>query len=337
MSHDLVFYQHLADRLTQGPVAIATVIQTQGSVPREVGAKLLIGNNGQPFGTIGGGAGEAKVLKQAEQVLETGQKQQVTVDLSGASNREIQGICGGQMQVWVERWQGEGAIALTHQILNALNHGHSITLAIPLSQHSFPNVVSASAINSSASSHANAEERILDKSGSPTIQLTLQPPPTLLIVGGGHCGIQLAKASEFIGFQVLVQDERPEWANQHHFPNAVHIFNQPIAETTHELGNYGSLYVALVTRGMDYDVPALKLLLTDAIPCHYIGMMGSQKRIRAALEAIHFPISPEKRALLHAPIGLDIGALTPEEIAVSICAELIQVRRSVFRRFSTEH
>lgn len=324
MADDRRFYRHLAERLKVGPVAIATVIQTTGSVPREVGAQLMLWGRGNTFGTIGGGAGEAKVLRQAEQVLATGHKQQVTIDLSGAPHREIQGICGGQMQVWVERWQGEAAIALSQDILSALSTGQSVTLAIPLSLSLSPYIVSHPKANAP---NRKVDSKVPEETEGPIISLVLHPPPTLLIVGGGHCGIQLANAADFIGFQIIVQDERPQWANTQNFPQALRIFNQPIAELADALACYGPLYAALVTRGMDYDLPALKLLLTDLIPCRYIGMMGSQKRIQTALDAIAHPIALEKRQILHVPIGLDIGALTPEEIAISICAELIQVRR----------
>ena len=326
MSNDLIFYQRLADLLTQEAVAIATVIQTQGSVPREVGAKLMFWGDRHTFGTIGGGVGEAKVLRQAEQVLATGHKQQVTIDLSGAPNRDIQGVCGGQMQVWVERWQGEGAIALAHQILSALNNSQSITLMIPLSQEYFPYVALSPRVTSPFS---DVMESVSGLPRTQTIQLTLQPLPTLLIVGGGHCGIELAKAADFSGFQVMVQDERSEWANRANFPQASCLFNQPIVEIADELVRYEQLYVALVTRGLDYDLPVLRLLFQSSISCRYIGMMGSQKRIQIALKAMEpYNIDPEKLNMLYAPIGLDIGALTPEEIAISICAELIRVRRS---------
>jgi xanthine dehydrogenase accessory factor len=146
------------------------------------------------------------------------------------------------------------------------------------------------------------------------------------IVGAGHCGEQLAKTAHLVGFEIIVQDDRPEWANQERYPQAKQILNQPIQEAIAPLANYSELYAALVTRGYQYDLEALMALLQRPIPCRYIGMIGSTKRVRQALNALQQSgICPNLP--IHAPIGLDIGALTPAEISVSITAELILVRR----------
>lgn len=308
----IAFYQQLAHFLAQQPVVVATVIQGKGSVPREVGAKMGILANGQTFSTIGGGAGEAKVICHALTVLETGEKQRVDIDLTGAPQRETQGICGGMMQVWLERWQGEHAIALTQKILSCLNSGQSATLVTPLVAEQFPAL-------SDGTIHTNPSDAFVE---------TLQPPPALLIVGAGHCGVQLAKVADLIGFQVMVQDDRPEWANPQHYPQAAMISTDPIATIADQLANHTQLYAALVTRGYTYDQEALTVLLQREVPCRYIGMIGSEKRVRQVMQAIApFRLSPQVMATVHAPIGLDLGALTPAEIAVSISAELILVRR----------
>ncbi|MBD2327924.1 XdhC family protein [Alkalinema sp. FACHB-956] len=166
----------------------------------------------------------------------------------------------------------------------------------------------------------------------------IQPQPTVLIIGAGHCGIQLAKVADIAGFQVMVQDDRRDWANADHYPQATRIFTTSIAETIAQLNHHSALYIALLTRGYQHDVQALQAIMTKAIPCHYIGMMGSQRRVQQVLQAVQAQVAQEFSELselqisqwlqhIHAPIGLDIGALTPEEIAVSITAEMIQIRR----------
>jgi xanthine dehydrogenase accessory factor len=319
MSTDLSFFRQLATALTEGPVVVATVIQTTGSVPREVGARLLVSSGLDAWGTIGGGAGEAKVLDQAKTVLATGENQQVNIDLTGAPQRNIQGICGGQMQVWLERWQGKEPLTLARQIQATLASGQGVTLVTPLTQDQ-GSFVDQNPPDLSPTLGFAAEV--------PIFRMVLQPPPTLLIVGAGHCGIQLATVAHRVGFQIMVQDDRPAWANAENFPQAQRILTQPIAAVVDDLAQYDYLYAALVTRGFDYDLPALKALLNRQPPCRYIGMIGSQKRVRKALSAIQAEsVSQEALKSLYAPIGLDIGALSPEEIAVSIVAELIMVRR----------
>jgi xanthine dehydrogenase accessory factor len=319
MFTDLSFFRQLVTALSQGPVVVATVVQTTGSVPREVGAQLLVTCRGELWGTIGGGAGEAKVLNEARTVLSTGEKQQVSIDLTGAPQRDIQGICGGQMQVWLERWQGEDALTLAQRVEAQLAQGQRLTLVTPLSQNQ------NSFINQDFSIDAPA--LYLDTAVQ-MFRMPLHPPPTLLIVGAGHCGIQLAGVAHQVGFQTIVQDDRPDWANERNFPLASQISHQPIGELVEALSQHSHLYAALVTRGFDYDLPALRALIHRQPPCRYIGMIGSQKRVRKALSALQAEPLPEgSLKSLYAPIGLDIGALTPEEIAVSIGAELIMVRR----------
>ncbi|TVQ12213.1 MAG: XdhC/CoxI family protein [Leptolyngbya sp. DLM2.Bin27] len=310
-------FEQLAQALEYGPAVLATVTGVKGSVPREVGAKLVVDARGQGFNTIGGGAGEAKVLRLAQEVLKTGEKQVVEIDLSGAPRRPTQGVCGGHMRVWLERWQGDAAKLLVRTILRQLQSGQSITLVTPFEQDS----------GEQDSGPYLAENAVqID----PVIAFveTLQPPPTLLIVGAGHVGIQLAKVAHLIGFQIAVQDDRPEWANADHYPQASQIFAQSIEAAIAALAPHQNLYAALVTRGYTYDLAALKPLVQRSTPCRYIGMIGSEKRVRQVYQALGSEgMAQATLGTIYAPIGLDIGALTPEEIAVSIGAELILVRR----------
>lgn len=307
----IAFYDQLLKALHTGAVVLATVVQSRGSVPREVGAKMIVCVDGSILNTIGGGAGEAKVIRQAMSVLETGQKQWVEIDLSGAPQRETQGICGGTMRVWLERWQGESAISLTQQILAKLQTGQPVALITPFAADQSPYLL---------------EKPDFQQTAREFVEV-IQPPPTLLIIGAGHVGEQLAKVADLIGFQVAVQDDRPKWANTQRYPQA-QIFTVSIAETLNQFASHAQLYAALVTRGYQYDLEALQQLIHRPIPCAYIGMIGSQKRVRQVCQALTDQgIPAAKLDSLYAPIGLDIGALTPAEIAVSITAELIRVRR----------
>jgi xanthine dehydrogenase accessory factor len=302
-----MIYADLLAALHQGAVVVATVISIKGSVPREVGAKMLITQE-RCFDTIGGGAGEAKVIHYAREVLQTGQKQCIEIDLTGSPHRQTEGICGGWMQILLERWQGESAIALVNQILSELRLGRSLTLVTPYSEN--PPYLSP--------------EPIADEDAFSEI---LEPDPILLIVGAGHVGEQLAKVAHLIGFQIAIQDDRPEWANLERYPQATFIYAQ-ISQALTDLSTYSHLYVALVTRGYRYDLEALTSILNRDLPCDYIGMIGSEQRVwQVLLQAERSGIPTAQLQSIYAPIGLDIGALTPSEIAVSISAELILLRR----------
>ncbi|HIK17564.1 MAG TPA: XdhC family protein [Leptolyngbyaceae cyanobacterium M33_DOE_097] len=312
MASGYEIYHQLAIALEQGSVVVATVTAVQGSVPREVGAKLLLCADGRQFDTIGGGAGEAKVLQVAQTVLQTGEKQLVTIDLSGLPQRETEGICGGQMQVWVERWQGSAAIALAREIWTRLQAGQSFFLVTPLPATRSPWL--------SEEQPTNDEPQFCER---------LTPPPTLLIVGAGHCAVQLAKAADMAGFRVLVQDDRPEWANRAYYPQVQGLYLRALDDVLSDVAKLQEVYVALVTRSYQHDLEALQVLLSQAIAYRYIGMIGSKKRVRQVLGAIAaMGVGGDRLKAIHAPIGLDIGALTPAEIAISITAELIMVRRN---------
>lgn len=308
----LDFYQQLAATLKQDTVVLATVTNTTGSVPREIGAKMFITADGKTYGTIGGGAGEAKVYQQALQILQTGEKQFVEIDLSGAPQRQTQGICGGTMLVWLELWSGSESLSLVNQIIDILILGHPAAIVTPFEKHKKPYLVVGTQLITSLEITGLIEP--------------LLPPPTLLIIGAGHIAVPLAQIAKIAGFKIIVQDDRPEFATPERFPQASLVLAKPITSIQEILNRIPDLYVALVTRNYLQDLAALRLLCN--LQVQYIGMIGSVKRVNTVYKNLHDEgylsqlIHP-----IYAPIGLDIGALTPEEIAVSICAELIKVRR----------
>jgi xanthine dehydrogenase accessory factor len=302
MAHD--FFHPLHQALQTEPVVVAIVTKTQGSVPREAGALMGITSD-RTWGTIGGGAGEHKVIQAARQVLQDGRSQRITIDLSGVTTRPTQGVCGGWMTVMLHRWQGTEAIALTDSILHSLSAGQSVTLALPCDRATLPQLTSATSTSDAI------------------VYQTLHPNPTLLIVGAGHVGMALAQVAHFVGFQIWIQDDRPD-IDRHVLPPDTILHHEPIPSWLSALPE--QCYVALVTRGYPHDLAALRSLLTYPTPPRYLGMIGSQKRVRLVLNELE-PDERDRLQPIYAPIGLDIGAETPEEIAVSICAELIQVRR----------
>ncbi|MGD1905492.1 MAG: XdhC family protein [Leptolyngbyaceae cyanobacterium] len=311
----LEFYQTLAKNLRSQPVVVATVIATKGSVPREVGAKMLIGAD-WTLDTIGGGAGEAKIIQQGRSLLASGNKHQTTIDLTGDATLVKEGICGGQMSLWLERWLGAEAVELAGAIATALQEGQALQLNTPFASNQIPTLTPAArtAFNPQLTATAFIEP--------------LHPSALLLIVGAGHVGKALAQVAHIAGFQIAVQDDRPAFANAAHYPQAQVIFTDPIEQTLQQICPHPNLFVALVTRGYPFDLAALTSLYQHKVTCRYLGMIGSQKRVQTVVRSLQAQgIATPQLARLHAPIGLEIGALTPGEIAISICAELIRVRR----------
>lgn len=188
-----------------------------------------------------------------------------------------------------------------------------------------------------ARQHAHLEYQTAD--GAVKIFVEVQArPPHLIIVGAGHIAVPLAAIAKLNDFDVTVLDDRPQYAHPNRFPTADSVIAGPFREELNNLrpdGPDGSklpfdnhTYIVLVTRGHQYDVDSLLEVMND--PLAYIGMIGSRRRVRAVFELLESEqgISPETFDDVYAPIGIDIGAITPAEIAVCIMAEIINVLRN---------
>jgi xanthine dehydrogenase accessory factor len=299
------FYRQLAFELAKQPVVLATVVQTSGPVPGRIGTKMFVSTGRKSVGTIGGGVGEAQVYAQALQVLSSGINLFVDIDLSNT--------CGGQMRVWLERWD-KPLLPLVQQILIALEIDNPTALVTPFDQEPY---------------------LIPESINTPTLTSIgcfiepLEPPPTLLIIGAGQIAIALAQIAHLTEFRVIVTDDRAELLTSERFPHAV-CLSASLDLALQTLSQARSRYVTLITRGIEQDIAALRSIL--AYSMQYVGMIGSRNRSQQVLQSlIEQGFDATQLAILHTPIGLKIGAQTPSEIAVSICAELIQIRRGAQR------
>jgi xanthine dehydrogenase accessory factor len=154
------------------------------------------------------------------------------------------------------------------------------------------------------------------------------PAEQLLIFGAGHIAMPLADLAVKLAFSVIVLDDRDEFAAADRFPAAARVMHLDLADPLHGLAIDSNTYVVLVTRAHKHDFDLLRAMLYLDPQPRYIGMIGSRRRIRAAFTALlEGGVPREKLTAVHAPVGLDIGAETPAEIAVSIAAEMIRVRR----------
>jgi xanthine dehydrogenase accessory factor len=154
------------------------------------------------------------------------------------------------------------------------------------------------------------------------------PPDELVIVGAGHIARPLCRVGAMLGFRVTVLDDRPGFATRERFPEADRLVRADFSDPFRDVPLGPGSHLVLVTRGHKYDYDALLDILHRGVELRYIGMVGSQRRVRAALEQlVQEGIPRERLASVYAPIGLDIEAETPEEIAISIAAELVRLRR----------
>lgn len=334
-----------------GKAAMSTIISSKGSLPMSEKSKMLVTPEGQIIGTVGGGCLEADVWAEARQVMEAGksniQKFVLTEKYAGESGLN----CGGIVEILTEPLPEQG-VGIFRTILELKDTGHRGTLTTILTDHPrYPEgqrklllcdngslvgtlgdpalerfVVERSQAIMQGEQFAVLDYQVEDDA---SIQLFLEPilpTPTVYVFGGGHVSFFVVRAAKLAGFRVKVIDDRPAFANSERFPEAddaiVMEFDQ-----IREAFNFGQDdYIILVTRGHQHD----QRILEQIYDCQarYIGMIGSKSKISKMWKRLEARgIDRSYLDQVHAPIGLNIGADTPEEISISIVAELIRERR----------
>jgi xanthine dehydrogenase accessory factor len=154
----------------------------------------------------------------------------------------------------------------------------------------------------------------------------LEPQPQLFIIGAGHIAVPLAHYGKTLGFEVIVLDDRDKYANRQRFPDADRVIAADFGATLRDFPLTAATYVVIITRAHTYDEESLRLILHK--PSAYIGMIGSRRRVQTVLRTLGGEgYDQDKLREIHAPIGLDIGSETPEEIALAIISEVVTVRR----------
>jgi xanthine dehydrogenase accessory factor len=154
----------------------------------------------------------------------------------------------------------------------------------------------------------------------------VEPSPHLYVIGAGHVGHQLSRLAQTVGFRLHVLDDRDKFANRERFPEADEVVVDSIPEWLSRADLPATAYAVIVTRGHRHDLDALRVLAARDL--RYLGVIGSKAKVKGLYDALLAEgTPPEALTRVHAPIGLDIGAVTPEEIAIAILAELIAVRR----------
>jgi len=337
-------------------LALATLITRVGSAPRGVGAKYLIKEDGSSFGSIGGGCVEAEVWQGAREVMRKGEGGVLHFSLTAEQLAEGGLICGGNIDIFVEPLKEE-FIPIYREVIRMKQKGGVAVLATLISLDGiFPKGERSKALikisgekMGSLLDRKELEERILEESGTlfnekkprvvvlnlgreetswKQMEVLLEPilsEPTVYIFGGGHISQQVSPLAKRVNFKVVVIDDREMFANRERFPEADEVMVSEFEECFDRLSIDESSYIVIVTRGHLYD----GFVLEQAVKTNarYIGMIGSKKKIRTLYQNLMEKGIP-KEALnrVHAPIGLDIHSETPEEIGVSIIAELIKAR-----------
>lgn len=355
-------FSKIEQELAAGRAAcLATIVAQQGSAPRSLGTSFLVLADGGIWGTIGGGLLEARVIEAAGQALGQRRAELLDFQLSGEDAAQTEMICGGRLQVYLEPLlpDDNAAVGLWGMAARAAGQAREQGRAImatllrpgpseglagrrflwragqllwPGPQQAPSGLPGELLSNFEAISTKRHPCLWTMPPGSPGGDYFFLEPifnqPVVYICGGGHISLCLAPLVKMAGFGLVVIDDRPEFAAQGRFAMADQVLVRDFGEVFRGLEIGPQSYLVIVTRGHLHDKEVLAQALAQ--PAAYVGMIGSRRKRQLIYQALEAEgIDPERLAWVRSPIGLAIGAETPEEIAISIVAELIAARASL--------
>ena len=334
--------QKILDRLdAKLDFVCCRLVETRGSTPQKPGASMLVYPDGGQSGTLGGGCVEAEVKRKALAALSGGESRVVRFQLDNDYGWDDGLICGGRMHVLIDPVRGgeDGGFYRTLAARALAGDGVTMAVAFETSDDSAANgalfdpegnclATRGSATDRSsgwASCLRSLDDRPAAYVESGVSYLPILPRCRLVIVGGGHVGLAVARLAADLDFDVWVVDDREEFVSEERFPTASRRIAGAMGDVLPSLAIDSSTYCLVVTRGHNHDEEALSHLVDRG--ARYVGMIGSRRKIRLIYEDLmEQGVSSETLQEVYAPVGLDIGSQTVDEIAVSIAAELISHR-----------
>jgi len=313
-------WRRAADLARAGaPGALATVARTAGSTPVPVGTKMLVGAADRLAGSIGGGCVEGDVIRSALEAQAKGAPALVTHHLNADLAGDLGLSCGGTVEIFVEPLVADPRYLAALEQAAAAEAG-VVTTAVSWAAGPDKRFTPASTATPAGAPAAISGDRrfVIER---------LAPAPRVIVFGAGHVGAAIARAAHAAGFRVVLIDDRPEFADPARFPEGITTQAAGAHEAIEPLGLAAADAVIIATRGHRHDATILERIA--AAPAGYVGLLGSRRKqavITKGLTAAGVPAASLARVRI--PVGLAIGAVTPEEIAVSVVAELIAWRRS---------
>ena len=331
-------------------VAVATLIQIYGSAPQPLGVRMVISSAGEMAGSVSGGCVEGAVVHEALEVLAGSRPRLVEYGIADELAQSVGLACGGQIGVYIEPWPADDPVVAEYE--QALRNARLVALALavrgPLSggrllvwpsnqqrgtlgdpaldQLAAGRAQSLLTQQQSELLHFDIEGQAGAASQAGAVFIDVQPPPPrLIIVGAVHIAIPLITYAKVLGFHTIVIDARSAFATPERFEHADRLQIGWPADALPELEVDEGTYVVVLTHDEKIDDPALVYACRS--PARYVGALGSRRTHAKRCERLaELGLTEDELARIHAPIGISIGARTPEEIAISIAAELVTAR-----------
>jgi len=306
-------------RRTDAGVAIATVVETFGSAPRPLGAHLVVDDSGRFIGSVSAGCVEGDVIATSLDVISDGAPRLLEFGVADEVAWRAGLSCGGRIAVFVERLDETGLELLAaSNRLSAARRAHAIVTPL---DGGAARLIDG---DDDLAAHGDKSRVVTDEGRRQFVEVRL-PTPRLIVVGAVHVAQALAPMARIAGFEVTVVDPRRAYATVERFPHA-RLDPRWSDEALTSIGLDSATAVVVLTHDPKIDDPALKAAIES--DCFYVGALGSRATNARRFERLAGAgVAREALSRLHAPVGLDIGALSPADIAVSILAEIILERR----------
>jgi xanthine dehydrogenase accessory factor len=311
-------------------VALATVVRTWGSGPRGPGAKMALTRDARIAGSVSGGCVEAAVVEEGFEVLSTGKPNLLKFGISDETAWNVGLTCGGAIEIFVEKLSdslfqtfskalGERRAVARATVIRGADLGSTVLVR---DGEPARTVVEAAALRALEQGQCD----VFTAEDGAEIFLDVElPPPTLVMIGGVHIAIALTAMAKALGYRTIVIDPRGVFGNEERFPHADQLIPEWSDEGLESLELDRSSAVATLTHDPKIDDPALMVALRS--PAFFVGALGSrktqEKRRKRLLER---GLTEAELSRLFAPVGLDIGSRSPEEIALSVMAQIVAVR-----------
>jgi xanthine dehydrogenase accessory factor len=317
-------------------VAVATVIRVEGTAPRPVGARMIVSSGGRMAGSVSGGCVETTVYEEMMDLLDGGPPRILHFGITDDMIWDVGLACGGTIDVFVQGLDP----ALVFSLGKLVDQGQAVALVAFVEGEAAgstalvtadgtilgPNVERA--VTVAGEMLAARVERGAVHELAPDTRLFIEPflpPPVLVIAGGVHVAIPLARFAKELGFRVIVVDPRAKFANEERFPEADQVMVAWPDEALAQLRIGDTTYIVLLTHDPKIDEPTLATALKTGAA--YVGAIGSRKTHADRYERMSkWGITGEELDRVYSPIGLDLGGSTPEETALSIIAEVVAVK-----------
>ncbi len=321
-------------------VAMATLVGTRGTSPKREGAKMWIGEEGRILGSVTiGGCIDARVIADAEQALATSQPRLLQVDFGDEDAWELGLSCAGSLDVLIEPFDlttpPNTLVDIYRAVRAAIEQGKTVAIVTPLHDSTQRRLVFEDGTTDVDNELRKVALDLMRKRksatvsvGDPAVEMFFEvhgPPPTLIVFGAGHVSMPLVSLAHDLGLKTIIVDGRPRFATRERFPEVDELLIGIPSEIAQTLSYNSSTFVVLTAHDYKYDLPVLKVVLPAGAA--YIGLLGSKRRGKAIKEFLkEGGMDDVLLDRLHVPTGLDIGADSAAEIALSILAEAVAIK-----------